>query len=129
MSHLSVPVSVGELLDKMTILEIKSKRLRDPQQRANVERELSLLRDTWNNSELSSCDVGSLVDELTVINEKLWVIEDQLREKERDGLFDDQFVELARSVYRVNDRRAAIKHQINQLSGSELIEEKQHPIY
>jgi len=129
MSHLSVPVSVGELLDKMTILDIKSRRLRDPQQQANVERELSLLRDTWSKSEPSSCDVGSLVDELTAVNEKLWVIEDQLREKERDGLFDNQFVELARSVYRVNDQRAAIKKRINQLSGSELVEEKQHPIY
>ena len=127
MSHISVPVSVGELLDKLTILEIKAERIGDPTKLANVERELRLLRSTWKQHDLSHNDLGSLPEELRTVNEKLWVIEDDIRQKELDHSFDEQFIQLARSVYLENDRRASIKRQISEMTGSDLVEEKQHP--
>ena len=128
MSHISVPVSVGELLDKLTILEIKAERIGDPAKLENVERELQLLRSTWEQHDLSQNDLGSLPEELRTVNEKLWVIEDDIRQKELDHSFDEQFIQLARSVYLENDRRASIKRQISEMTGSDLVEEKQHPV-
>ena len=128
MSHISVPVSVGELLDKLTILEIKAERIGDPAKLENVERELRLLRSTWEQHDLSQNDLGSLPGELRTVNEKLWVIEDDIRQKELDHSFGKQFIQLARSVYFENDRRASIKRQISEMTGSDLVEEKQHPV-
>ena len=128
MSHISVPVSVGELLDKLTILEIKAERIGDPAKLENVERELRLLRSTWEQHDLSQNDLGSLPEELRAVNETLWGIEDAIRRKELDHSFDEQFIQLARSVYLENDRRASIKRQISEMTGSDLVEEKQHPV-
>lgn len=124
-----VEVSVGEFIDKLTILEIKCERMRDPARVANVRRELELLLAAWADSGFASHDVRSERSELRAVNERLWEIEDQLRALEADGRFDARFIELARLVYRTNDQRAAIKQRINLRLGSNLIEEKQHPVY
>lgn len=127
--HLTVQTSPGEFLDKLTILEIKSERMTDPAKLANVRRELELLRDTWAASPLAGRDVAALVADLKGVNEALWDIEDRIRLKEAARAFDGEFVELARSVYRTNDRRAAIKRELNVALGSELIEEKSYEKY
>ncbi len=126
---LLVQTSPGEFLDKLTILEIKSARMTDPAKLANVRRELELLRATWAASPLGARDVSALVARLREVNESLWDIEDRIREKEAAATFDAEFVELARSVYRTNDRRAAIKRELNVALGSELIEEKSYQRY
>ena len=126
---LSVQTSPGEFLDKLTILEIKSERISEPSKLANVRRELEMLRATWAASPLAARDVAALVAELKRVNETLWEVEDQLRAKESARQFDAGFVELARTVYRTNDRRAAIKRELNLTLGSELIEEKSYPHY
>jgi uncharacterized protein YukE len=126
---LKVEVSVGEFLDKMTILEIKSERIQDPQKLANVRKELDLLRDTWAASTLSQSDVSAQLADLKRVNEALWDIEDGIRLKEAAQSFDDEFIRLARSVYQANDERAAIKREINRRLGSELTEEKSYPDY
>jgi len=126
---LTVQTSPGEFLDKLTILEIKSERMTDGAKLANVRRELELLRATWAASPLSSRDVSSLIAELRRVNLALWEIEDRIRAKEAARSFDAEFVELARSVYRTNDRRAAIKRELNLALGSELIEEKSYKPY
>lgn len=126
---LNVQTSPGEFLDKLTILEIKSERIADPAKLANVRRELELLRSTWAASPLAGRDVAAPVAELKRVNEALWEVEDRLRVKEAGGAFDAEFVELARSVYRHNDRRAAIKRDLNVALGSELLEEKSYESY
>jgi len=126
---LHVQTSPGEFLDKLTILEIKAERITDPAKLVNVGRELALLRETWAASPLSVRDVGELVAALRRVNEALWDVEDRLREKEAAQAFDAEFVELARSVYRSNDRRAALKRELNLRLGSELIEEKSYRAY
>lgn len=126
---LKVEVSVGEFLDKMTILEIKSERIQDPLKLANVSKELDLIRDTWAASPLSQSDVSAELADLKRVNETLWEIEDRIRLKEAAQTFDDEFIELARSVYQANDERAAIKRRINRRLGSELTEEKSYPDY
>lgn len=126
---LLVPTSPGEFLDRVTILEIKSDRMQDAAKLENVRRELAALRATWASSPLSAHDVAATVAELRKVNEALWDIEDRIREKEAARLFDAEFVELARSVYRTNDRRAAIKRELNVRLGSELIEEKSYARY
>lgn len=123
---LHVPVSPGEFLDKLVILEIKSQRIGDPAKLANVTRELELLRATWAASPLAARDVAAPLARLREVNEALWEVEDRLRDKEAAHAFDDEFVELARSVYRHNDRRAAIKRELNLALGSDLIEEKSY---
>ncbi|MGE4079463.1 MAG: DUF6165 family protein [Reyranella sp.] len=125
----SVPVSWGELVDKITILEIKSERLRDERARANVGRELALLAAVVDPELAASPDLVARKAALRAVNEALWDIEDALRQKEATGQFDDRFVALARSVYRQNDQRAALKRQINELLGSELVEEKSYEPY
>ena len=127
-----VPVSVGELLDKISILEIKAQRIEDRSKRENVDRELALLRKAWDEVQVPA-DSGSEVErlrmELRAVNEELWEIEDRIREKEADGVFDDEFIELARSVYLTNDRRARLKKDLNLLLGSDLVEEKSYASY
>jgi len=123
-----VPVSWGELIDKITILEIKTRRLSDAGALANVERELALLR-TAAAPALADGQVAALIEQLEHQNEALWDIEDHIRNKERAGQFDDAFIALARSVYQCNDRRGALKRQINMALGSALIEEKSYSPY
>lgn len=126
---LLAPTSPGDFLDRMTILEIKTDRIRDAAKLENVRRELEALRATWNASALAARDVAATVAELRKVNEALWDIEDRIREKESAKAFDAEFVELARSVYRTNDRRAALKRELNVALGSELIEEKSYAKY
>jgi hypothetical protein len=129
MPELLVPVSPGELIDKITILEIKSQRMSDPAKLHNVRTELALLNDTWRASPYSATDVGAEWAALREVNAKLWDIEDRIRDKERDHAFDDVFIELARAVYVTNDERAAVKKTINSRLGSTLVEEKSYADY
>jgi Family of unknown function (DUF6165) len=129
MTELLVPISPGELIDKITILEIKSQRMRDEAKLANVRVELNLLMDTWRASPWVKADIDTEWAGLRTVNERLWVIEDQIRDKERDAQFDREFIELARAVYITNDERAAIKKRINTRLGSTLIEEKSYADY
>ena len=121
-----IPVSLGELLDKITILEIKVLHLRG-EGLAHGMQELSLLRQVLGD--LAFPVEQERFSDLKSINQSLWTIEDAIRDKERQGQFDAEFVELARQVYLQNDRRAAIKRQINQAYGSELCEEKAYASY
>jgi hypothetical protein len=129
MSQISVPISHGELIDKITILEIKSERIRDAGKLANVRVELDLLNDTWGADPASRVDIASERAALRRVNEALWDIEDRIRLKEKAKAFDDEFVELARSVYIRNDERAEIKRAINLKLGSTLVEEKSYQPY
>ena len=129
MTQISAPVSVGELLDKMAILQIKSERIADAGKLANVRKELAVLEQTWRESGLDREELVPMRAELKKINEALWEIEDFIRIKEAEGDFDEQFVELARSVYFTNDKRAAVKRRINEAVGSELVEEKSYADY
>lgn len=129
MKNIHVPVSPGEVLDKITILEIKSERMTDPDKVANVRIELDLLKDTWEEAVVGDELIRKLHDELKEINEALWEIEDDIRDKERVKEFDERFVELARSVYFTNDRRSQVKKQLNLHLGSEIIEEKSYQDY
>ena len=129
MNEIKVPVSPGELLDKITILRIKSARMRDASKLANVRTELEALERLWNTSPYAAVDVASDVSALLAVNERLWTIEDDIRDKERAQTFDAEFVRLARSVYIENDERAAIKRRLNVQLGSSLIEEKSYAEY
>ena len=124
-----VPVSWGELIDKITILEIKAARLKNPAALANVNKELKLLAAQADAALKTSAELPALKQRLTRVNEALWEIEDRIREKEARQEFDAGFVALARSVYQNNDERAAIKRQINTLLASELVEEKSYRPY
>jgi hypothetical protein len=117
------PVSVGELIDKITILEIKAERIEEPAAHANVLRELAALRALRDREPMPEA-VAALTAELAAANRALWDIEDALRRLEREGRFDAEFVALARQVYGVNDRRAALKRRISGLTGSAIVEEK-----
>ena len=129
MDIIQVPVSPGEVLDKITILEIKSERMTDPAQVANVRRELELLRDAWSQAVEPDATVAKLHDELKRVNETLWEIEDEIRDKERAQVFDQRFIELARSVYVTNDRRSKVKKALNLHLGSQIVEEKSYRDY
>lgn len=129
MSELLVPVSYGELLDKIAILQIKSERMTDPTKLANVRNELSALESTWMAHPAASGDIAELRKRLKAVNERLWVIEDDIRLKEKAQAFDEEFVRLARSVYFENDERARIKKDINLALGSAYIEEKSYEDY
>ena len=126
---ITVEVSVGELLDKITILAIKTERMTDPAKLANVRRELETLQGTWAASAYSKHDLGRHIAELKRINEALWEIEDGIRAKEAASEFDDAFIALARSVYLRNDERARVKKEINMQVGSALVEEKSYTDY
>jgi hypothetical protein len=127
--HPRIPISWGELLDKITILEIKSERLSAPSSLANARRELELLSEIAERVIEPEGKLLPLKRALKAVNEKLWDIEDRIRAKEADRAFDREFIELARSVYRNNDERGRLKRQINELLNSELVEEKQYTKY
>ncbi|WIG55600.1 MAG: hypothetical protein OJF61_001387 [Rhodanobacteraceae bacterium] len=129
MSLISAPVSYGELIDKITILEIKSERMSDAAKLANVRDELQLLNALWTGDAASRTDIAAERAELKRINEALWEIEDEIRVKEREQAFDARFIELARAVYHTNDKRAAVKRAINLKLGSRLVEEKSYQDY
>lgn len=126
MSEIQVPVSFGELLDKLSILQIKSERITDVAKLANVRREMAALEQTWQAHAASGRDIAGLLAELKAVNERLWDIEDAVRLKERDQAFDAEFVALARSVYQNNDERARVKKAINLALGSGYVEEKSY---
>jgi hypothetical protein len=129
MNEIKVPISPGELLDKITILRIKSQRMTDPAKVANVRLELRALEETWGASEYARIDIAADIAALLAVNERLWVIEDDIRDKERAQAFDAEFIRLARAVYFENDDRAAIKRRINTALGSGIIEEKSYRNY
>ena len=129
MSEILIPVSFGELLDKIAILQIKSERMRDEAKLSNVRKELSALEQTWMAHPAVGGDIVKLRGELKAVNERLWVIEDDIRIKERAQAFDDEFIRLARSVYIENDERARIKRNINTALGSAYVEEKSYQDY
>jgi len=125
---LKVEVSAGELLDKITILQIKSRRIKEPEKLYNIDKELIQLKKAAEELP-DDPNIPALQKELTKVNERLWVIEDQVRELEKKEKFDAEFIILARSVYMNNDERARIKREINELVGSEIIEEKSYAVY
>jgi transcriptional regulator of nitric oxide reductase len=129
MENMQVPVSPGEVLDKITILEIKSERMTDPEKLVNVRAELALLQKTWAENIRDTETIRSLHEQLKEINETLWQIEDDIRDKERAREFDDRFIELARAVYFTNDKRSAVKKELNLHLGSGIIEEKSYQDY
>ena len=129
MNDILVPISPGELLDKITILRIKAQRIGDAGKRANVQLELRLLEGTWRDSGCAAADLSNDEQALQDVNERLWVIEDRIREKESAQAFDAEFIELARSVYVRNDERAAIKKRVNLRLGSRIVEEKSYRPY
>jgi len=128
-TDIKVPISPGELIDKLTILEIKSDRMSDEAKLANVRMELSLLQTTWRESAYSAVDIDAEWAELRRINTELWDIEDRIRDKERDRAFDQTFIDLARAVYVTNDERARVKREINSKLGSRIVEEKSYASY
>ncbi len=129
MDNINVPISPGELLDKITILEIKAEKIRDSEKLRNVETELDLLSSTWEQSSMYNSTVIKLRQSLKETNLVLWDIEDRIRIKEAEKEFDQEFVELARSVYQQNDKRAATKKEINKLLDSNIMEEKSYAEY
>jgi|ERR1051326_2609799 hypothetical protein len=129
MVDILAPISVGELIDKITILRIKRERIRAAPARANVERELDCLLDIRARASLDRVELAALEDELFQVNGRLWDIEDELRALEQNGKFAERFIELARSVYRLNDQRSVLKRRINTVTGSAIVEEKSYPTY
>ncbi len=129
MNVIAVPVSPGEVIDKITILEIKSERIADAAKLAHVRDELQMLEDTWAGAAAGEADIGDERARLKKVNEALWEIEDAIRLQEKAASFGERFIELARSVYVRNDERAAIKREINDKLGSRLVEEKSYEDY
>ncbi|MDJ0685128.1 MAG: DUF6165 family protein [Alphaproteobacteria bacterium] len=124
-----IPVSWGEVIDKITILEIKAQRFTNPEAKANVEKELGLLSERRDRIEAAPADLSDLTAALRDVNEALWVIEDDIRECERRKDFGEAFIALARAVYKTNDRRAALKKEINVAMNSDIVEEKGYTPY
>jgi hypothetical protein len=124
-----VPISWGELLDKITILQIKRERLESESALANVLRELDALSVLTDPVLAADTEAGAITAKLKAVNETLWDIEDRIRAKEAARAFDDEFIELARAVYKRNDERAALKKQLNLKLASELVEEKSYKPY
>lgn len=129
MNQILIPISPGELLDKITILEIKSERIESAEKKANVNNELSMLNKVWSDAVTVDSEIISMRKELKTINEALWDIEDDIRDEERDKRFTDKFIELARSVYITNDQRADAKKRINVHLKSDIVEEKSYQDY
>ena len=127
--NVNLEISIGEFFDKLTILEIKKEQISDESKLANVNNELDALNTLLDSLPFSRVDVENEVNELKAINEKLWVIEDDIRDKESAKLFDQKFIKLARSVYFTNDRRSEVKRDINIKLGSDFIEEKSYEEY
>ncbi len=126
---ISVEIAFGELIDKITILEIKLERIGNAEKLANVQTEWQTLIKARDQAINASDELTRLSNGLKAVNETLWVIEDDIRDCERNSDFGKKFIELARAVYRTNDERARIKHQINELLGSRLVEEKSYSAY
>lgn len=126
---IAVPVSWGELVDKITILQIKSERMTDPGKLANIRKELEELTRTAAAAATFPPAVVALQQQLKEVNEKLWVIEDDIRDCERNKDFGPKFIELARAVYVTNDERFKVKREINDALGSALVEEKSYAAY
>lgn len=126
---IKVPVSFGEVLDKITILEIKSERIADPEKVKNVRLELDELSGTWNEAVQDQAAIADLRKQLKAVNEELWEIEDDIRDQEAAQDFGPKFIELARAVYVTNDKRAAIKKEVNLALGSRFVEEKSYQDY
>lgn len=129
MNQILIPISPGELLDKITILEIKSERIESAEKRANVDKELSMLNKVWADSVADDAEISAMRIEMKSINETLWDIEDDIRDEERDRRFEKRFIELARSVYVTNDQRADVKKRINLHLKSDIVEEKSYQDY
>lgn len=126
---IKVPISAGELLDKISILRIKQVRLTDAAKLKNVEYELALLEAVARAELAGKADYASLFEQLLAVNAKLWDIEEGKRECERRRAFGDDFIALARAVYLENDHRARIKRALNEVLGSEIVEEKSYAAY
>ena len=124
---MKIEISIGELVDKITILQIKIERIKDAKKISNVKKEYEILKTYL--SETSISEHSTLYIDLKKINEALWEIEDKIRTKEQKKEFDEEFIQLARSVYFKNDVRSAIKKEINLITGSKLIEEKEYVDY
>jgi len=126
---MTVPVSFGEVLDKITILEIKAERIADPEKVKNVRLELDELSANWNQVVQDQTAISNLRSQLKAVNGELWVIEDDIRDQEAAQDFGPKFIELARAVYVTNDKRAAIKKEVNLALGSRFVEEKSYQDY
>lgn len=124
-----IPISWGELFDKITILQIKSEKILSPASLKNIDRELKQLSLVFDEAFTENSLALKLAEELGEINSNLWDIEDRIREKEKKKVFDNEFIQLARNVYIKNDQRSVIKRTINEAFGSELIEEKSYSKY
>ncbi|MEM7563624.1 MAG: DUF6165 family protein [Pseudomonadota bacterium] len=129
MNEILIPMSPGELLDKITILQIKSERISDASKVANVNTELDMLSKVWQDSVENDDTIKALTHELKTINEALWEIEDDIRDEERNKRFGDRFIELARAVYVTNDQRADAKKKVNLHLNSTIVEEKSYQDY
>ena len=127
--NINLEISIGEFFDKITILEIKKERISDADKLVHINNELDALIDLLDTLPFSRDDVEKEVGELKSINEELWVIEDDIRDKESQKSFDQVFIELARSVYFTNDRRSDVKRDINIKLGSDFVEEKSYEEY
>jgi len=126
---IEVPLAPGELVDKITILEIKSERIEDPAKLDNIRRELDFLRAVHERHEVGTPETSRLGKSLKAVNEAIWDLEDQIRDYERSSDFGAGFVDVARKIYRTNDERAALKRDINLHLGSEIVEEKSYAAY
>ena len=129
MSTVTTELSIGELIDKITILDIKMARIDDPAQLANVGTELEALCRTREAHVTHSPDLDDMTAALKAVNEVLWDIENSVRDHERRNVFDDRFIEQVRSVYRENDKRSALKRRIDELTGSRIVEKKSYTKY
>ncbi len=129
MNEIQIPISPGELLDKITILQIKAERIEDAVKVANVKTELDMLNKVWNETVEADDEISALTAELKSINEALWEIEDDIRDEERNKRFGERFIELARAVYVTNDERANAKKKVNLHLNSTIVEEKSYQDY
>jgi prefoldin subunit 5 len=129
MNQILIPISPGELLDKITILQIKAERIADPVKVANVETELDMLNKVWSEAVEVDAEISALTAELKSVNEALWEIEDDIRDEERGKRFGERFIELARAVYVTNDERANAKKKVNLHLNSTIVEEKSYQEY
>jgi prefoldin subunit 5 len=129
MNEILIPMSPGEILDKITILQIKGERISDPAKVANVQTELEMLSAVWNEAVEVDTEITALTAELKSINEALWEIEDDIRDEERGKRFGERFIELARAVYVTNDERANAKKKVNLHLNSNIVEEKSYQDY
>ena len=129
MNEILIPISPGELLDKITILQIKAERIADPVKVANVKTELDMLSKVWSEAVEVDAEISALTTELKSVNQALWEIEDDIRDEERSRRFGERFIELARAVYVTNDERANAKKKINLHLNSTIVEEKSYQDY